>query len=81
MPKTIYLPPDDGHGKRYSGIDITYTKSRNVLSIGGWYDSFVGIENTELYLSEFFRQLEIPPKKVEEALRQYKALQEREAST
>ena len=77
MPKTIILPPDDGSGwKRSSGVDITYTKSRNVLSIGGWYDSFVGIENTEMYLVEFFRQLEIPPKKIDEALRQYRALLE-----
>lgn len=79
MPKTIYLPPDDGHGKRFSGIDITYTKSRNVLSIGGWYDSFVGIENTEMSLVEFFRQLEIPPRKIEQALRGYRALLEQEA--
>lgn len=35
MPKTIYLgnPSDD-----YSGIDITWTKSKQTLSISGWYD-------------------------------------------
>lgn len=66
MPKRIYII----NGKVYkesdkveefhtSGIDITYTKSRNMLSIGGWYDGSVGIENAGISLGEFFRLLGI----------------------
>ena len=42
-----------------SGVDITYIKSRKVLSIGGWYDGCVGIENVEIPLAEFNKLLGI----------------------
>lgn len=64
MPKTIYLPHDnaDVGFDRHSGIDITWTKSTRHLRIGGWYDSIVGIESTEMSLREFFDQLGITEK-------------------
>lgn len=43
----------------FSGVDITYIKSRKILSIGGWYDGGVGIENVEIPLSEFCKLLGI----------------------
>ena len=43
-----------------SGIDITYTKFHKALSIGGWYDGFVGIENVAITLLDFCRLLNIP---------------------
>ena len=51
--KTIFLPlnRDEYHN---SGIDITYVKSTQVLRIGGWYDSCVGIEGGSFTLKEFF---------------------------
>lgn len=55
MPHTIYLP----EFCRHSGIDITWTPTSQRLSIGGWYDSCVGIENTALTLREFFDKLGI----------------------
>ena len=58
MPKTIYLPTESKH----QGIDITWTKSRQSLSIGGWYDTFVGISNTDMSLREFFAYLGITEK-------------------
>ena len=60
MPKTIYLPPYDVVGQ--SGIDITWTPSARRLDIGGWYDSYVGIESTSLPLIEFFKLLGITEK-------------------
>ena len=35
-----------------SGIDITVNKGKKTLSIGGWYDSMVGIESQEITLEE-----------------------------
>ena len=55
--KQIMLTNNDGFNR--SGIDITYIKSRNVLSIGGWYDSCVGIQNREMSVPEFCKQLGI----------------------
>lgn len=40
-----------------SGIDITYIKSKKKFRIGGWYDSCVGIQSTEIdlaYLMDYF---------------------------
>ena len=47
---------------RHSGVDITYVKSRNVLYIGGWYDSYVGIPSTEMSVPEFCEKLGITAK-------------------
>jgi len=61
-PKTIYT------GDRFSGVDITYTKSRGMLSIGGWYDECVGIGNQEVSLKDFLEQLGIDEKELKKRL-------------
>jgi hypothetical protein len=53
--KVAYFP----HDARYEGVDVCFTKSRNSICIGGWYDSCVAIESTELPLKEFFDKLGI----------------------
>ena len=58
--KQIMLTDNDGFN--HSGIDITYIKSRNALSIGGWYDSCVGIPNREMSVPEFCEKLGITAK-------------------
>ena len=77
MPTTIYLTHSDCGA---DGIDITYTKSRNVLRIGGWYDGMVGIESHEMGLSEFLRQLAIPSRQIEKALREVQEREQQEAT-
>jgi hypothetical protein len=67
MPTTVYFPKESVH----SGIDITWTKTRQSLSIGGWYDTFVGIANTEISLREFFDSLGITEK---ECIKAFKAV-------
>ena len=54
MKKAIF-PPD----AQRSGIDVVYIQRRRTLRISGWYDSFVGIEPTEITLKEFFERLNI----------------------
>lgn len=54
----LILPADAKH----SGIDISYSKKHKSLHIGGWYDSFVGIESTDLTLAQFFKLLGITEK-------------------
>ena len=66
MPKTIYLPPD----AKLSGIDIRWTRGAMRLDIGGWYDSFVGIEGSSMTLREFFDALGITQKDCAKAWRQ-----------
>jgi hypothetical protein len=46
----------------YSGIQITYIKSRDVLQISGWYDSYVGIEGIEMTVTDFIAKLGIKPR-------------------
>lgn len=52
-----------------SGVEVAYVKSRGVLRIGGWYDSFVGIEGEEISLRDFLFQLGITANDVVRALR------------
>lgn len=61
---------------RHSGIDISYTKKRRELHIGGWYDSCVGIEPTDMPLEQFFRLLGITKKDCEAAFNKNKAHKE-----
>lgn len=42
-----------------SGVDIIFDPSTLVISVGGWYDSCVSIEATNLSLKEFFEKLGI----------------------
>lgn len=65
MPKTIYIPEQ----ARHNGIDITWTPSASRLDIGGWFDSFCGIESQSLTLAEFFQKLGITEKDVRKALK------------
>ena len=55
MPKRINIPED----ATSSGIDITWTNTAQRLDIGGWYDSFFGIESGSMLLREFFDKLGI----------------------
>jgi glycogen debranching enzyme len=64
-PKTWYITDKYGH----EGIDITYTKSRKTISIGGWFDSIVGIENQEFSLKDFIELSGIPKKDLAEVIK------------
>ncbi len=46
-------------GTKYSGIQITYIKSKKILHFFGWYDGNTGIEGGELSLDDFCKQLGI----------------------
>lgn len=65
MPKTIYLKKDYSN----SGIDITWTKTTQRITIGGWYDGCVGIEGESLTLREFFNRLGITEKDIRKAFK------------
>lgn len=58
MPKIAFFPEN----ATSSGIDITWTKTKQRIDVGGWYDSYVGIETTQLTLKEFFDRLGITEK-------------------
>ena len=66
MPKRLDLTDEWGH----SGIDIAWTPSAQRLVVGGWYDSFVGLESHELTLREFFDRLGITEKDCAKAFKQ-----------
>lgn len=68
MPKKIFLPPQD-EDFRTSGIDVEWTPSTMRISIGGWYDSSVGIESTNMSLGEFFAALGIEEKHCRKAFK------------
>lgn len=68
MPKTIYLPEDDG-GYRNSGLAVTWTKTSQRLSFFGWYDTAVGIQGDAMTLREFCDKLGITKKDVERAFK------------
>lgn len=57
MPKTLYISEFD-----CEGVDITYYKTKRELTIGGWYDSIVGIPCRRMPLREFFDELGITEK-------------------
>jgi len=61
MTKELQLP--EGKGFQTSGIQIEYTKSRDVLYISGYFDNCVGIEGTEISFTEFCNRLGIDLKK------------------
>lgn len=52
----------------HSGVDITFTRSTLTVSVGGWYDSFVGIESEVLSLREFLERIGIHERDVRKAL-------------
>lgn len=68
MPKTAYFPTGAG-GTTRSGIDVTWTKSSGRIRIGGWYDSIVGIESSDMPLAMFLMKLGITEKDVERSFK------------
>lgn len=64
MPNRIYFGGDS------SGIDVTWTKTRQRLDIGGWHHGCVGIEGGSMNLREFFGALGITAKDCEKAFRE-----------
>ena len=50
---TVYFPEDANR----SGIGVTFIRSRRTISIGGWYDTMVGIESSTLDLGEFLKRI------------------------
>ena len=54
-------------GTPSSGIQIDFTKSRQVLYISGYYDHYAGIQGQELTLKEFCARLGITSKMVAKA--------------
>lgn len=59
-PKKLYLTRAPNW--HTSGVGITYIKRRNVLRIGGWCDSYVGIEGQTMGVPEFCEKLGITEK-------------------
>lgn len=64
--KTAYFPPDGGDN---AGIDVTFTRSRQVIRLGGWYDGMVGIEGEALALADFFERVGIRPADLKRAIK------------
>ena len=46
-------------GDTSSGVSIRFVKSTQTLHIGGYYDTFVGIESEAMSLRDFFQRLGI----------------------
>ena len=69
MPKIAYLPRRLDNTFSNSGIDVTWTPSAQRLSIGGWYDTCVGIQSDSMTLLEFFELLGITEKDCQKAWR------------
>ena len=63
MPKTIYLPEYNID----SGINVTWTPTKQRLDIGGYYDKYCGIESTSMTLLEFFNMLGITEEQCKKA--------------
>lgn len=68
MPTVMYIAAEGELDS--SGIDITWTPTAQRLEIGGWYDSFVGIESEAMSLREFFDQLGITEEHCKKAWRE-----------
>jgi len=64
--KQIILPYENPH----EGIRVQYVKRRKTLRINGFYDSFVGIETTEITLKDFFERLNITLKDCQSAFKE-----------
>jgi hypothetical protein len=48
--QTVLYSPSTEYSS--SGIDITINKGRRTISVGGWYDSVVGISSHEIPIDE-----------------------------
>jgi hypothetical protein len=71
MPKTMYLPRTTY--KINSGIMIEYVFGTQMIYISGWYDTFVGIEGTEMKLGDFLKELGVKPKDLRKILLQWES--------
>ena len=80
--ETVRFTGDDNeayrkeHGKDapfsgHAGVDVTYYRNRLALTIGGWYDSFVGIAPTNLTLADFLKRIGVRPADLRKVLREW----------
>lgn len=58
MARKFWIPADATR----TGIDVEYHIKGRSLTIGGWYDSCVGLESETMTLREFFDRLGITEK-------------------
>lgn len=68
--KPVYFPipedpPEDWLRYNRSGIDVQYNRRRDEITIGGWYDSCVGIEPTTLPLRDFLLKIGMQKRRVD----------------
>lgn len=66
---TAYFPP----AAKSSGVDITFNNRKGMVTVGGWYNSCVGIEPTTLSLAAFLDRLGIRPQDIERSRSQQEA--------
>jgi len=64
-PKQFFLGDDS------AGIDVTFTRSRMNISIGGWFDHCVGIRGDNMPLGDFLERLGITLKDCEKAIKEW----------
>ena len=57
------------HGN--SGIDVSFTRSTNIIHLGGWYDSFVGISPVSLKLKDFLKKIGVDKKSLIKIIKEY----------
>ena len=48
-------------GDASSGIQVTYTKSRRMVHLSGWFDHICAIEGGNIPLSDFLAAPEVKP--------------------
>lgn len=63
-PITLYFGPK--HGR--AGVDVTYRRTKRILSVGGWYDGCAGIEGEDITLGDFLHQFGITAEDCDKAL-------------
>lgn len=65
----FYIPPEDSHPRE--GISVEYNTKDMQITIGGWYDTMVGLESETIPLGEFLHRLNITADDVVNALVKY----------
>ena len=53
-------------GDKHEGVAIQFIKSRKVVFVYGWYDTYIGIEGNDIPLEDFCRRLGIQRKDLPE---------------
>ena len=46
-------------GEKYAGVDVTYDTSNHLVTLSGWYDTYVSIAPETVTLTQFLHQLNI----------------------